>query len=139
VNDGLLIHIDGASRGNPGEAGYGVFVQRPDGTEVAGLYGYLGRTTNNVAEYKALVHALLYAIESGAKRVTICSDSELVVKQMAGIYKVKHPSMIPLHREAQALLARFEDAKLRHVPREKNRDADRLANEAVDTKATKLK
>jgi ribonuclease HI len=139
VKDGLVIHIDGASRGNPGEAGFGVYVQRADGSEVALLYGYLGRATNNVAEYQALLHALSYAIEQGAKRVTICSDSELVVRQMEGAYKVKHPSMVPLHREAKALLARFEEARIRHVPREENREADRLANEAVDKKDSKLK
>jgi ribonuclease HI len=138
VIDGLLIHIDGASRGNPGDAGFGVYVQGPDGTEVASLYGYLGRTTNNVAEYQALLHALQFALAAGARRVTICSDSELVVRQIAGTYKVKHPSMVPLHREARGLIDKFEQARLRHVPREQNRDADRLANEAVDKKASKL-
>jgi ribonuclease HI len=138
VNGELLIHIDGASRGNPGEAGFGIHVQTLDGSEVAGLYGYLGRATNNVAEYQALLHALKYALGAGARKVRICSDSELVVKQIAGTYRVKHPDMVPLHREARALLARFEDAKLSHVPREENREADRLANEAVDTKASKL-
>ena len=134
----LHIHIDGASRGNPGEAGFGAWVASPDGTPVAGLFGYLGRATNNVAEYQALIHALRYALERGARRVRIFSDSELVVRQIQGTYKVKHPDMVPLHREAAGLMARFEEASLRHVPRERNREADRLANQALDEKPTKL-
>lgn len=134
----LHIHIDGASRGNPGEAGFGVYVARPDGTEVAGLYGYLGRATNNVAEYQALLHALRYALARGARAVKVFSDSELVVRQIEGRYRVKHPDMLPLHREAAALLGRFAEASLTHVRREQNRDADRLANQALDEKASKL-
>ena len=134
----LLIHIDGASRGNPGEAGFGVFVEDEAGKEIAGLYGYLGHATNNVAEYQALLHALRYALSQGATRVRVFSDSELVVRQISGEYKVKHKDMVPLHREATSLLRRFEEAKVSHVPRERNRDADRLANQALDTKASKL-
>jgi ribonuclease HI len=135
--DVLHIHIDGASRGNPGEAGFGVHVAGPDGTELARLFGYLGRTTNNVAEYQALLHALRWAIDHGARRIRIFSDSELLVRQVEGSYRVRHPGLVPLHREALALLERLE-AELRHVPREENRDADRLANQAVDQKASKL-
>ena len=134
----LHIHIDGASRGNPGQAGFGVYVSRPDGTEVAGLYGYLGRATNNVAEYQALLHALRYALAQGVRRVRVYSDSELVVRQMEGTYRVKHPDMVPLHREARALLGRFEEAHLAHVRREQNREADRLANRALDERASRL-
>ena len=134
----LHLHIDGASRGNPGEAGFGIHATSPSGEEVASLYGYLGRASNNVAEYQALIHALRYALERGARRVTIFSDSQLVVRQVDGTYKVKHPDMLPLHREASALLARFADASVVHVPREKNRAADRLANRALDEKASKL-
>jgi ribonuclease HI len=134
----LHIHIDGASRGNPGEAAFGVFVASADGAPVAELYGYLGRATNNVAEYQALLHALRYALAKGVKHVRVFSDSELVVKQIDGRYKVKHPDMIPLHREASTLLRRFDDAKLSHVRREQNKDADRLANRALDEKASKL-
>jgi ribonuclease HI len=134
----LHIHIDGASRGNPGDAAFGVFVASADGTPVAELYGYLGRATNNVAEYQALLHALRYALAKGVKRLRVFSDSELVVKQIDGRYKVKHPDMIPLHREAATLLRRFDDAKLSHVRREQNKDADRLANRALDEKASKL-
>jgi len=138
VGEVLRIHIDGASRGNPGEAGFGVWVAAEDGTPVAGLFGYLGRATNNVAEYQALIHALRYALEGGARRVRIFSDSELVVRQMQGAYRVKHPDMVALHREAARLMGRFEEASLRHVPRESNREADRLANQALDEKPTKL-
>jgi ribonuclease HI len=113
-----------------------VYVTTPEGAPVAELYGYLGQATNNVAEYQALIHALKYALDHGAKRVQVFSDSELVVRQMGGQYRVKHPGMVPLHREAAALLSRFgSDARLSHVRREQNRDADRLANRALDEKA----
>ena len=134
----LHLHIDGASRGNPGDAGFGVHVTQPDGTEVAGLYGYLGRATNNVAEYEALLHALRYAIGRGARQVRVFSDSELVVRQMSGQYRVKHPDMLNLHRQARELLGRFERVDIAHVRREKNKDADRLANRALDERASKL-
>jgi ribonuclease HI len=130
--------VDGASRGNPGEAGFGVFVTTPEGEEVASLYGYLGRTTNNVAEYQALIHALRYAASRHASAVRVFSDSELVVRQMNGVYRVKHPDMVPLHREASALLRRFGAAAIAHVPRARNREADRLANRALDEKASRL-
>ncbi len=133
----LVLHIDGGSRGNPGEAGFGVYVEAPDGTTTE-LYGYLGRATNNVAEYQALLHGLRHALARGARSVRVLSDSELVVRQMAGEYKVKHPDMIPLHREASALMRRFERATLSHVRREQNREADRLANRALDERASKL-
>ncbi len=133
----LVIHIDGGSRGNPGEAGFGVYVEAADGTTTE-LYGYLGRATNNVAEYQALLHALRHALARGARSVRVLSDSELVVRQIAGEYKVKHPDMIPLHREASTLMRRFERATLSHVRREQNREADRLANRALDERASKL-
>jgi len=138
VGEELHIHIDGASRGNPGEAGFGVHATTPAGEPVADLYGYLGTATNNVAEYQALIHALRYALARGCRRLKIFSDSELVVRQLDGRYKVRHPDMIPLHRDAKALLARFERASLTHVPRGMNREADRLANRALDDKASKL-
>lgn len=138
LTESLHIHIDGASRGNPGEAGFGVYVTTPEGTPVAELYGYLGRASNNVAEYQALIHALKYALAQGAERVQVFSDSELVVRQIGGRYRVKHPDMVPLHREAAGLMSRFRKATLSHVRREQNRDADRLANRALDEKASKL-
>jgi ribonuclease HI len=136
--DILHIHIDGASRGNPGDAGFGVFVADEAGGPVAELYGYIGRATNNVAEYEALLHALRYALERGARRVRVFSDSELVVKQIDGRYRVKHPDMQPLHRQAKELLRKFDLASVTHVRREQNKDADRLANRALDEKASKL-
>ena len=134
----LHLHIDGASRGNPGEAGFGVHVTTPDGATVAELYGYLGRATNNVAEYQALVHALRHALERGARCVRVFSDSELVVRQVNRVYRVKHADMVPLHREASALMRRFDEAVVAHVRREQNREADRLANRALDEKASRL-
>jgi len=134
----LNMHIDGASRGNPGEASFGVYVADDKNQPVAELYGYLGRASNNVAEYQALLHALRYARAQGVRHVRVFSDSELVVKQMDGRYRVKHPDMIPLHREASTLLRGFEKASVTHVRREQNKDADRLANRALDEKASKL-
>jgi probable phosphoglycerate mutase len=134
----ILIHIDGASRGNPGEAGFGIHASTANGEERAALYGYLGRASNNVAEYQALIHALRWALARGERRVRVFSDSELVVRQIEGRYKVKHPDMVPLHREAKSLLQRFEVATVSHVRREENREADALANRALDLKASKL-
>jgi ribonuclease HI len=134
----LHIHIDGGCRGNPGEAGFGVHVADGEGTEIAGLYGYIGPATNNVAEYQALLHGLRYALGRGARRVKVFSDSELVVRQISGAYKVKHPSMVPLHREARELMRRFDEVSVTHVRREQNREADALANRALDEKASKL-
>jgi ribonuclease HI len=130
--------VDGASRGNPGEAGFGIHVTAPDGSEVAGLYGYLGKATNNVAEYQALLHGLRFALARGAGSVEVFSDSELLVRQLEGRYRVKNAGLVPLHREAQGLLARFAKARVAHVPREKNRDADALANRAVDERGSNL-
>jgi ribonuclease HI len=134
----LRIHIDGASRGNPGEAGFGVHVAGPDGGLIAGLYGYLGEATNNVAEYQALLHALRWAIDHAATEIAVFSDSELVVRQIEGRYRVKHPDLRPLYDEARRLLARFREARVEHVRREQNREADRLANQAVDERASRL-
>ena len=109
----LRLHVDGASRGNPGEAGFGVHVTGPDGSEVASLFGYLGKATNNVAEYQALLHGLRFALGRGASEVEVFSDSELLVRQLEGRYRVKNAGLLPLYREAQGLLARFgEGARL---------------------------
>jgi ribonuclease HI len=134
----LKIHIDGASRGNPGEAGFGISVADEEDRPVAELYGYIGRATNNVAEYQALLHALRYSLARGARRIQVMTDSELVVKQIDGRYRVRHADMLPLHQEAKSLLRQFEKAVVAHVPREQNKDADRLANRALDLKASKL-
>jgi ribonuclease HI len=134
--DELQIHIDGGCRGNPGDAGYGVYVQDGRGADVARLYGYLGPATNNVAEYQGLINGLLFALEHGARRVRVYSDSELVVRQVQGRYKVKHEAMVPLHRQAMDLLGRFAQWTVTHVPRQQNKEADKLANRALDEKAS---
>jgi len=134
----LRLHVDGARRGNPGEAGFGIHVTDATGGEVAALFGYLGTATNNVAEYQALLHGLRFALDRGARSVEVFSDSELLVRQLEGRYRVKHPGLVPLHREAQSLLARFEKRHVAHVRREQNREADALANRAVDEKASNV-
>ena len=126
----VIAWIDGAARGNPGPAGYGVYMKK-DG-EVIEVSGYLGRTTNNVAEYAGLVDALTVAAAEGAREVEIISDSELLVKQMLGQYRVKHPNLVPLHAQAKVLVRKFARFSIRHTLRAGNKDADRLANRAVD-------
>lgn len=123
--------VDGASRGNPGPAGYGAYVEIDNG-EIIEVAGWLGITTNNVAEYEGLLEALTVARDAGATEVEIVSDSELLVKQMLGQYKVKHPNLIPLHQKARLLASRFQRFSIRHTLRAGNKNADRLANLAVD-------
>ena len=127
-------HIDGGSRGNPGPAGYGVHIQHTDGTIVE-LKESLGIATNNVAEYKGLLAALRWAVAHGVNTLHIRSDSELLVKQMKGVYKVKSPGLQPLYEEARALAREIGRVTFEHVRRELNKDADRLANEAMDDAA----
>jgi acyl dehydratase/ribonuclease HI len=126
-------NIDGAARGNPGPAAYGVVVRRPDGSTHESLGKYIGRTTNNVAEYYALIAALDYAAASGIKRLRVYSDSQLIVNQIKGLYKVKHPDLRPLHERAKKQAASLETFTIQYVPREQNRDADDLANAALDS------
>jgi acyl dehydratase/ribonuclease HI len=126
-------NIDGAARGNPGPAAYGVIVRRPDGKTHESLGKYIGRATNNVAEYYALIAALDYAAASGIRRLRVFSDSQLIVNQIKGIYKVKHPDLRPLHERAKKQAAGLETFTIQYVPREQNRDADDLANAALDS------
>jgi ribonuclease HI len=128
----MRVHIDGASRGNPGPAAYGVVMESADGSPVAALSKFLGETTNNVAEYQALLGALEYALAHGHRRLRVLADSELLARQIAGRYKVKSPDLRPLYEQAQRLIARLEAFSIEHVPRERNRQADRLANQALD-------
>ncbi len=123
--------IDGGARGNPGPAGIGVLLVEEDGTREE-YYAYLGITTNNVAEYAALLVLLARSLGRGAAEVTVHSDSELLVKQMEGAYRVRNPRLQALHAAACGLRKRFSRVTLRHVAREENRDADRLANRAMD-------
>ncbi len=125
-------HCDGGARGNPGPSGYGAVIEDPKGHVVAHLSQFLGIQTNNYAEYSGLIAVLKWANENGAKYLRVVSDSELMVRQMKGQYKVKSPGLRPLWEEAKrraSLLDRFE---MRHTLRGGNKEADRLANEAMD-------
>ena len=134
--EGWTAWIDGGSRGNPGEAGYGARLQSADGEVVEELFGYLGEATNNVAEYSALIALLEHAVARGIDHLTILSDSQLLVRQLQGTYRVKNPALQDLHRRALALLARIDRHTLRHIPRAENKDADRLANRAMNLRAS---
>ena len=125
-------YIDGGARGNPGPAGWGAVIQSPAGETVAELMGALPHATNNVAEYHGLLAALDWCVEQGAKIVAIRSDSLLLVQQMRGVYKVKNDGLKPLHGRARLLAHKIGRVTFEHVPREKNKDADRLANQAMD-------
>jgi len=128
----LTAHCDGGSRGNPGPSAYGAVVEDAQGRVVARLSKYLGKQTNNYAEYSGLLAVLSWAIENGAKRLRVVSDSELMVKQMKGLYKVASPGLRPLWEEAKKMAARLERFEMRHTLRAGNQEADRLANEAMD-------
>lgn len=130
--DVLIAHIDGGARGNPGPSGYGCYLQDKNGKKIAELNGFLGIRTNNFAEYSALLAALHYAVENDFCDVEVVSDSELLVKQMKGQYKVNSPDLRPLWEEARALTKKLESFRIRHVLRHQNKEADRLANLAMD-------
>ena len=124
-------HVDGGSRGNPGPAGYGVHITRDDGSIVE-LKESLGVATNNIAEYNGLLAALRWAVDAGVHSLRVKADSELMIKQMLGVYRVKNAGLQPLYEEARRLAARIGRVSFEHVRREFNQDADRLANEAMD-------
>src|SRR6202140_40250 len=128
----LVAHSDGGARGNPGPAGYGVVVQDEAGRKVAALSEYLGHQTNNFAEYQGLIAALEYALQQGPKALKVISDSELLVRQIKGIYKVKNATLQDLHGRAKQLIAQLDWFSIGHALREHNQEADRLANEAMD-------
>lgn len=132
-----IAHIDGGSRGNPGPAGYGVHIERADGTIVE-LKEQVGVATNNVAEYRGLLAALAWAASHRIAQLHVRSDSLLLVKQMRGEYKVKHAGLRPLWQEARDLAKQIREVQFEHVRREFNKDADRLANEAMDEAAASL-
>jgi ribonuclease HI len=129
-----ILWSDGAARGNPGPAGAGAVLKRPNGEVLAEVSGFLGHTTNNVAEYKALLMGLDRALNLGIRRIEVRADSELLIKQLRGEYRVKDEKLKLLFAEAKALLARFASTKLLHVRREQNADADRLANAGIDSR-----
>lgn len=128
----LVAYIDGGARGNPGPSGYGVVLQDESGRKVASLSEYLGHQTNNFAEYQALIAALEYAIQHGYKALKVVSDSELLVRQIKGIYKVKSPALQDLHARAKQSIRQLDWFSIGHVLRGKNQEADRLANAAMD-------
>jgi ribonuclease HI len=129
----LIAYSDGGARGNPGPAGYGVVVKDQSGEKVASLSQYLGHQTNNFAEYQGLIAALEFAVKQGPKAIKVISDSELLVRQIKGIYKVKNPTLKDLHAHAQELIVQLDWFSIDHALREHNQEADRLANQAMDT------
>jgi ribonuclease HI len=128
----LIAFSDGGARGNPGPSGYGVVIQDEAGRKVATLSEYLGHQTNNFAEYQGLIAALEYAVANGHKALKVISDSELLVRQIKGIYKVKNAALQDLHGRAKELIAQLQWFSIGHVLRGHNEEADRLANAAMD-------
>jgi ribonuclease HI len=131
----LIVHVDGGARGNPGPAAAAAVTSTPTGDVVDEHAQLLGRVTNNVAEYRALLLGLARARELGATEIEVIGDSELIAKQVQGIYKVKHPSMRPLYLQAMQALRDFERWSIRTVPRAQNAEADALVNAALDQAA----
>jgi probable phosphoglycerate mutase len=128
----ITAYIDGGARGNPGPAGYGVYIQGPDGAPLEELHGGLGIATNNIAEYNGLLAALRWAAQHGHRKIHIRADSELLVKQMRGEYRVKNEGLKPLFLQACALIRSIGDVTFEHVRREMNKEADRLSNLGMD-------
>ncbi len=135
----IVAYIDGGARGNPGPAGYGVRIEAPDGTVLAELHGGIGVATNNVAEYNGLLAALQWAVDHGQPRLRIRADSELLVKQMRGEYKVKNPGLQPLYVRARLLVMSLDEVVFEHVRRELNEEADRLSNLGMDAAEAALR
>jgi probable phosphoglycerate mutase len=135
----ITAYIDGGARGNPGPAGYGVRIEDAGGELVAELHGGLGVATNNVAEYNGLLAALRWAAAHGERDVLVRADSELLVRQMRGEYKVKHPGLQPLYVQARLLVMELGNVRFEHVRREMNKEADRLSNLGMDEAQEQLK
>jgi probable phosphoglycerate mutase len=128
----IIANVDGGARGNPGSAGYGAIIKDQSGQILAELYAGIGINTNNVAEYRGLIAALEWALQHGHRRLHIRSDSQLIVQQMLGAYKVKHPGLIPLYQQACRLASQIGHVTYEHVRREQNTEADRLSNLGMD-------
>ena len=128
----ISAHCDGGARGNPGPAGFGALIQDAEGRVLAELSEFLGIQTNNFAEYSGLLATLDFALGHGYQRLRVISDSELMVKQVQGKYKVKSPGLRPLYEQAKQKIARLEGFEIVHALRHRNKDADRLANDAMD-------
>jgi ribonuclease HI len=131
----LVLYTDGASRGNPGPAGAGALILDEDGATVAEKAVYLGEATNNQAEYQALLIGLDAAAMLSPSQLTVRMDSELIVKQLNGQYRVRHRDLVPLHGRARDLMQRFAEIHVVHIPREENARADWLANQAIDNRS----
>ena len=128
----ITAYFDGGARSNPGPAGYGVYIVDDAGTVLAELHGSLGIATNNVAEYNGLLAALQWAIDNNVTAITVKGDSLLIIEQMRGNYKVKNEGLKPLHMKARMLVMQIGNVKFEHVPRELNKEADRLSNVGMD-------
>lgn len=128
----ITAYFDGGARGNPGPAGYGVYIVDALGNVLSEQHGSLGTATNNIAEYHGLIAALQWAVEHDVKQITVKGDSQLIVEQMRGNYKVKNEGLKPLYLQARMLVMQIGDVRFEHVPREQNKDADRLSNLGMD-------
>jgi len=133
-NMALVLHIDGASRGNPGPAAVGIVISDMDGNPTVRVSSYIGRATNNQAEYRALIMALEYAARLKAVHLTIKTDSQLIAEHIKGNYRVRTPRLIPLYQQAMRLLSSFETYSVDYIPRFLNTEADALANAALETR-----
>jgi ribonuclease HI len=131
----ITAYFDGGARGNPGPAGFGVYIVDDNGEMIAEIAEAIGTATNNVAEYRGLLAALRWAVDHQVTTLHVRGDSLLLVQQMRGIYRVKNEGLLPLYREAQALCARIGRVSFEHVPRDKNKQADRLSNLGMDQNA----
>ena len=131
----ITAYFDGGARQNPGPAGYGVYIVDDNGAVLAELHGALGIATNNIAEYRGLIAALQWAVDNNVTEITIKGDSLLIVEQMRGNHKVKNEGLKPLYLQARLLVMQIGDVRFEHVPREKNKDADRLSNLGMDGNA----
>lgn len=133
----ILAYTDGAARGNPGESGIGVVFKDEQGTVITSIYGYIGEATNNMAEYQALIACLKNAPKTSCSKLIVHSDSELMVRQLLGEYKVKDPNLKLMHQKVQRLLANaLFQFEIKHVRRELNKEADQLANLGIDSRKT---
>ena len=131
----ITAYFDGGARGNPGPAGYGVHIVDALGNVLSEQHGSLGTATNNIAEYRGLIAALQWAVEHDVKQITVKGDSQLIVEQMRGNYKVKNEGLKPLYLQARMLVMQIGDVRFEHVPRDQNKDADRLSNLGMDGNA----
>jgi ribonuclease HI len=132
----ITAYFDGGARSNPGPAGYGVYIVDEQGTVLAELHGALGIATNNIAEYRGLIAALQWAVDSDVTALTVKGDSLLIIEQMRGNYKVKNEGLRPLYHQAKMLVMQIGNVRFDHVPRDKNAEADRLSNVGMDANVT---